>query len=461
MQQQTNDPKSLSGRREFLKSAGAVAAGLYLTGTGSLVRAQEPATAAAAKPALLGGKAVRTQPFPSWPVWDNLDEKEVLDALNSGHWFRGAGTKVAGFEAAYAKLTGAKHCLATANGTNALLTSLSALDVGPGDEVMLPPYTFIATLNVVLLNYALPIFVDCDLDTFQIDAGKIEATVTDRTAVIMPVHLGGSVADMDAILAVAGKHKLSVVEDACQAHLAQWRGRKVGTLGATGCFSFQATKNLACGDGGALLTNDEALLEKCYAFHNNARPKAKAGYNFSFAGTRGTNARMTEFQGGLLLSQMTRLEQQCKTREQNAQYLTTMLREIPGVAPARMYEGCTRNAYHLYMFRYDAKQFADLPRDKFINALCAEGIPAFGGYTPFNTDPYFKDAISSRGYQKIYSKADIDRCLEHARCPVNDRLCKEAVWLTQNMLLGHRGDMDQIADAVRKMSAHAGELAKM
>jgi dTDP-4-amino-4,6-dideoxygalactose transaminase len=113
------------------------------------------------------------------------------------------------------------------------------------------------------------------------------------------------------------------------------------------------------------------------------------------------------------------------------------------------------------MFRYDAKQFADLPRDKFINALCAEGIPAFGGYTPFNTDPYFKDAISSRGYQKIYSKADIDRCLEHAQCPVNDRLCKEAVWLTQNMLLGPRGDMDQIADAVRKISAHAGELAKM
>ena len=169
-------------------------------------------------------------------------------------------------------LTGAKHCVATANGTSALFASLAALGIGPGDEVIVPPYTFIATINAVLLQYALPVFVDTDPETFQIDARKIEAAITERTAAIMPVHLGGNVADMDAILEVARKHKLPVIEDACQAHLAEWQ-RQEGRArwGATGCFSFQVTKNLSSGEGGAILTADAELAERCYAFQNNNR----------------------------------------------------------------------------------------------------------------------------------------------------------------------------------------------
>jgi dTDP-4-amino-4,6-dideoxygalactose transaminase len=412
------------------------------------------------KPALLGGSKTRTGAWPSWPVIDKTEDDAVLGALHSKQWYRGGGKSVAGFEEAYAKLTGAKGCLATANGTSALLTSLAALGVGPGDEVILPPYTFVATVNVVLMLNAMPIFVDSDRETLQIDARKVEAAITPKTAVIMPVHLGGSAADMDAILAIAKKRNIPVVEDACQAHLGEWRGKKVGTWGTTGCFSFQASKNLNSGEGGAILSNDAELIEKCYAFHNNSRGRKTGGYDFSSYMGRGLNLRMTEFQGKLLVAQMTRLERQSQRREQNATYLTSMLREIPGLTPARMYDGCTRNAYHLYMFRYDPEKFAGLPRAKFLKAMSAEGIPCSGGYSPLNKEQYIKDTISSRGYQRLFSKDEIATWAQRTECPENDKLCSEAVWFTQSMLLAERSDMEQIAAAIRKIQDWGPDLAK-
>ncbi|MEN6449544.1 MAG: DegT/DnrJ/EryC1/StrS family aminotransferase [Thermoguttaceae bacterium] len=441
-------------RRGFV-AAGA-AAGLAL-GMGRAALGANESPAASAKPALLGGQPAYRGRFPSWPSTDQQGERAMLEVLRSGQWFRGGGQKVSGFEAAYAKLTGAKHCLATSSGTAALLTSLAALEIGPGDEVIVPPYTFVATVNAVLLRYALPIFVDSDLETFQIDAKKIESAITDRTALIVPVHLGGAAADLDTILAVAEKHKLRVLEDACQAHLAEWRGRKVGTLGAAGCFSFQMSKNLSSGEGGAIVSDDEAFITRCSAFHNNSRPIG--GNAYSYAGGCGANLRMTEFQGALLSVQMTRLVEQANRRQQNAAYLTSLLAEIPGIKPAKMYDGCTRNAYHLYMFRYHPNQFAGLPREKFIAALNAERIPASSGYSRLNLEASISNTIKSRGYRKIYTEAELKNWEERNRCPVNDQLCSEAVWLTQNMLLGPRGDMDQIADAVRKIQANAAALA--
>jgi dTDP-4-amino-4,6-dideoxygalactose transaminase len=367
----------------------------------------------------------------------------MLGVIHSGEWFRGGGQNVNKFEQAYAQATGAKYCLATANGTSALFTSLAALGVGAGDEVILPPYTFVATVNVVLLLNAVPVFVDTDRETFQIDSRKIEAAITPRTKVIMPVHLGGGAADMDAILALGRSRNLPVVEDACQAHFGEWRSRKLGTWGTTGCFSFQASKNLNSGEGGAVLSNDGELIERCYQFHNNGRGRRTSSYDFSYR-AHGANLRMTEFQGALLVAQMTRLEQQSRTRERNAQYLTGLLKEIPGIAPARMYEGCTRNAYHLYMFRYDQAAFGGLPRAQFLKALSAEGIPASGGYAPLNKEPFLKTVLSGRGQFKGWE--------ERTRCEENDKLCQEAVWFTQSMLLADRTDMDQIAEAVRKLS---------
>ena len=412
--------------------------------------------AATAKPALLGGKPVRSAAFPSWPMIEENDERQWMDVLKSKRWNRVGGSYVQQFEKMWAEQLGAKHCLATANGTTSLFLSLNALGIGPGDEVIVPPYTFVATVNAVLLQHALPVFVDTDPETFQIDARKIEAAITPRTRCILPVHLGGSVADMDTILALGRKHKIPVVEDACQSPLAEWRHKKVSTLGDLGCFSFQASKNLNAGEGGAVLTNDSELYKLCMSFHNNGRGDIGSGLQYV---RNGCNLRMTEFQGALLLSQWKRVEEQARTREQNAAYLTKMLQEIPGIHPARMYEGCTRNAYHLYMLRYDAKQFGNLPRKRFLEAMRAEGIPSDGGYTPLNKEPFLKYTLDSRAYRTIYPSAQIAEYMERNNCPANDQLCQEAVWFYQTMMLGSRSDMEQIVEAVRKIQGNAGTLA--
>jgi dTDP-4-amino-4,6-dideoxygalactose transaminase len=273
----------------------------------------------------------------------------------------------------------------------------------------------------------------------------------------MPVHLGGSVCDLDTILSVSSKHKIPVIEDACQAHLAEWRGRKVGTYGKAGCFSFQASKNLPSGEGGAILTGDEDFYERSYTFHNNGSGLKVPGHNFAYSGT-GDNRRMVEMEAALLLQQMTRLEEQSKRRTANALYLTSLLKEIPGITPARMHSGCTRNAYHLYMFRYQETEFADLPRTTFLKALAAEGIPASRGYLPLNKEPFLQVALESKAYKKLFPEHVLRNWNERNQCPANDRLCGEAVWFTQNMFLGTKSDMDQIAEAIRKIKKHAGDL---
>jgi len=441
-------------RRSFLTVTGVATAVSGLTGR--LAFSRSPSRGASDKLALLGGQPVRRGPFPSWPVIEENDEKAWMEVLRSKRWNRLGGSYVERFEKSWAERLGAQHCLATASGTGALAASLNALEIGPGDEVLVPPYTFVATVNVVLLQHALPVFVDTDRETFQIDAGKIEAAITKRTRCVVPVHLGGAAADLDAILQVAKQYQLRVIEDACQAHLAEWRHRKVGTLGDLGCFSLQASKNLNSGEGGAVVSENAELIARCLSFHNQGRPAKDTGLSYV---RNGDNRRLTEFQGALLLSQLTRLEAQSRTRELNAEYLTKQLREVPGITPARMYEGCTRNAYHLYMFRYDQAGFGGLPRQRFLKALQAEGVPCSGGYTPLNKEPFLKETLHSRAFRYIYSAKEIADLEErNSHCPENDRLCNEAVWLTQNMLLGGKRDMDQIAEAVRKIQKQAALL---
>jgi len=435
-------------RRQFVAASASAGVGMALTGTAR----------AADKPAFLGGKPVRTKGYQSWPMVDAADENAVLEVVRARRWYR--NRSVAEFEERYAKLNEAKYCVATTSGTSALLTSLGALGIGPGDEVIVPPYTFTASVSVILLHYAMPVFVDSDRETFLIDPKKIEAAITDRTAAILPVHIGGAVADMDSITAIADKHKLPVVGDACQAHLAEWRGRSAGGWGTPGCYSFQVSKNLCSGEGGAILTNDETIANKCFAFHTCCRKRSGASSGFAYDLGRNTNVRMTEFQGALLLSQMDGVVERAQTRSDNADYLSKMLSEIPGIHPARMYEGCTRNAYHLYMFRVQPEQLAGLSRNQFVRALRAEGIPCSTGYGRLNEASFIKDAINTRPYVRVYGKPTIEKWADRNRCPENDKMCDEAVWFMQNMFLGPRSDMDEIAEAVRKIQAHASEIAR-
>jgi len=442
-------------RREFLATAStgtiaAVAAGA--------VPAYANVAKKASKPAILGGQALRTKPFPGWPVWDKSAEESVLAILRSGNWYRGQGNTVTEFEAAYAKLLGAKRCVCTVNGTNALLTALHILDVGVGDEVIVSPYTFIATYNVVLNSSALPVFADTDPETLQIDPDKIEERITERTKAILPVHIYGLPANMDKILAIAKKHNLVVIEDACQAWLAEWRGKKVGTLGNLGCFSFQNSKHLPIGEGGAVVGNDEEMMDRVMSFHNCGRPygsvKKTSGYPIV-----GTNRRMTEYQAAIGLSQIKRIESDTQRRNENAQYLTSKIKDIPGIVPHKLYEGVTRAAYHLYPFRYKKEQFNNVPREKFMAALEAEGIPCSGGYGPQYRDGLIEAALSSKNFTRSFPKARLDQYRKELNFPANEQLCQEAVCFTQNLLLGPKQDIDDIANAIQKLYENRDKLA--
>jgi dTDP-4-amino-4,6-dideoxygalactose transaminase len=449
-----NDKLRLT-RRTFLASSAAVVA--TTAGAGSI--ALGAADAKSGTPALLGGKPAVSNPFPTWPVFDAAEEQALLATLRSGHWFRGSGQQVERFETAWAKLLNVRFCIGTSSGTNALIAAMNALGVGAGDEVILPPYTFVACADAVLMLGALPVFVDVDPETFQLDARKVAAAITERTAAIMPVHIGGSAADLDGILTVARERKVPVVEDACQAHLGEWRGRKLGTIGDVGCFSFQASKNLTAGEGGAIVTDDEALAARCYAAHNNAqlwkKPGAKSEHRI-----RGSNFRMSEFHASLLVTQLARLPEQAARREENAAHLKKQLAEIEGLRLAMMHDGCTRSAYHLFMMRYDAKAFAGLPRATFLKALAAEGVPASGGYRPLNKEPFIAAALRSRGFKRSFPEKVLTEWPERTACPVSDRVCDEAVWLSQNILLAPRDAMDEIAAAVRKVKSNAPQLAQ-
>ncbi len=442
-------------RRQFMA---AVSAGSLAAVVSNTIPAYGNLSRKAGKLAIQGGQPVRAKPWPAWPVWDESANEEILSVLRSGNWFRGQGTKVSEFEKKYAELMGAKHCLATASGTTALLVALHVLGIDAGDEVIVSPYTFIATYNVVFITKALPVFADTDPETFQINPDKIEQRINERTKAILPVHILGLPADMDRINAIAKKHNLVVIEDACQAWMAEWKGKKCGTLSDLGCFSFQNSKHLPAGEGGAVVGDDEEIMDRCHSFHNCGRPygsvKRTSGYPI-----RGSNRRMQEFQAVILMSQMKRLEKDTQLRNENAQYLTSKIKDIPGIIPHKLYPQVTRAAYHLYPFRYKKEHFNNVPRQKFLAALSAEGVPCSGGYGPQYRDGLIEEGLNSRGYNRLFSKRRLKRYRDELHFPDNDQLCEEAVWFSQNLLLGTKRDMDDIADAILKIYENRDKLA--
>jgi dTDP-4-amino-4,6-dideoxygalactose transaminase len=378
--------------------------------------------------------------------------------LRSRKWYRGSGEHVAEFETAYARLLGARRCLATASGTTALLVALHVMDVDAGDEVIVSPFTFIATYHAILINKALPVFADTDPATLTMDPASIERRITDRTRAIVPVHIYGMPCDMDPINATAKKHKLAVVEDACQAWLAEYKGRKCGVLGDLGCFSFQESKHLPSGEGGAVTGDSDELLDRCQSFHNCGRAYGtnKGSGNF----TRGSNYRMQQFQAVILMQQLDKLVQDTARRRESADYLTAQLEQIPGVQPARVPEN-SRAVWHLYPFRYDARQFNGLTREQFIRALKAEGIPCSGGYTEQYNDGGLDEAINSRGFKRLFSAERLKTYRDSFHdLEGNREVCATTVTLAQNLLLADRGDVDHIVGAVRKIQAHSAALAK-
>ena len=439
-------------RRGFFGTAAAGSA--LLAGLKS-----KPLTAATTdKPALLGGKPVHKGAWPKWPEWRQSWEPRILEILRSGRWYRGSGGgSIAEFEAGYATLLGARRCLATASGTTALITALHAMGLDAGDEVIVSPYTFIATYNAVLIHKALPVFADTDPATLTMDPTTIERQITDRTKFILPVHIFGMPCDMDAINAIARKHSLGVVEDACQAWLADYKGRKCGTLGDLGCFSFQNSKHLPSGEGGAISSNNEELIDRCTAFHNCGSATGTFQGKGSF--TRGSNFRMQHYQAAMLVQQFDKLVEETEVRRRNADDLIAGLEDIPGVKPARLPED-SRAVWHLFPLRVDAAELNGLSREGFLRALRAEGIPCSGVYHEQYFDGLLDEAINSRGFKRLFPEKRLKEYRESFDALKGNRqVCQTTVGLSQNLLLARRSDIDHIVEAIRRIQTHSAALA--
>ncbi len=397
--------------------------------------------------ALLGGKPLREKPFPRWPVFGEEEERALIEVLRSGKWGALDGERVKRFQERFAAFQEAKFGVCVVNGTVALEVALRAAGVEPGDEVIVPAYTFIATATACLAVGARPVFADVDPETLQIDPRDASKKVTERTRAIIPVHLGGHPADMDAVGDLARRYNLMVIEDAAQAHGAAWRQRRVGAIGHLGAFSFQSSKNMTAGEGGIVLTNDERLADAAWSIHNVGRVQKGKWYQHERIGW---NLRMTEFQAAVLLCQLERMEEMIRLREQNAAALSRLFAELPGVRPVGRDPRATTHAWHLYLFRYDRQAFSGLSKEGFVRALQAEGIPVSPGYVPLNRNRAIRRELAKRfgaGEEAI------------PPCPEAERAGDEEVlWFPQRVLLGSHRDLADVAKAIDKVRRHAAEL---
>ncbi|ODS81838.1 MAG: aminotransferase DegT [Cytophagaceae bacterium SCN 52-12] len=395
--------------------------------------------------AFYGGRKSVEKNF-GWPVFDDNEIKAVEEVLRSGKWGSpNCQDKVAEFEQAFAGYCGTKYAVSCVNGSVSLRIAVIASGIRPGDEVIVPPYTFIATASTVIECNAVPVFVDIEPGTFNLDPAKIEAAITPRTKAIIPVHFGGLACDMDSILAIAEKHGLTVIEDAAHGHGAEYKGRKLGSIGKAGSFSFQSSKNMTSGEGGVVVTNDEEMYKMMASLRNVGRLEEGQWYDHFNAGC---NYRLTQMQAVMLTEQLKRLEVQTRIRHDNGRYLAQLLNGIEGIEPLKSDVGETLNCYHLFIFRYRPEAFGGLGREEFVNLLGAEGIPCLKGYPhPLYKQPLFQEkrfmcyAIpESADYTGVY-------------CEEAEKACNESVWILQNSLLGDKSDMEAFAEAIRKIKA--------
>ncbi|MDB5057537.1 MAG: aminotransferase DegT [Chloroflexi bacterium] len=398
-----------------------------------------------------GGAPLRTRPFPSWPVWSTQDEDALLRVLRSGRWGEIDSDVVGQFEARFAAFQQARHCVAVVNGTAALRIAYRAVGVGYGDEVIVPPYTFIATASAALEVGAVPVFADIDPDTYLLDPAAVADAITPRTRAIVPVHVAGCPADMDAFRALAGRHGLRLIEDAAQAPGASWGGQGVGSLGDLGTFSFQASKNLNAGEGGAIVTNDPELAEVVWSLHNVGRTRTGAWYHHELLGG---NDRLSAFHAALLITQLDQLPEQMSRREAAAQYLDTTLATIEGIKPVVQQPQVTAHARHLYMFRYSSEAFGGLSRDGFVGALVAEGIPCSAGYSMISDEVAIKTET-----ERLCAALGREQPAQTAPLSVARRACDEGVWLPQRLLLAGQDELHDVVEAVRKIQRLSTTLA--
>ena len=378
--------------------------------------------------------------FPAWPQFGDAERTGLLRALEQGQWWRVAGNEVDQFEREFADQHGASHALAVTTGTHALELGLQVLGVGPGTEVIVPAFTFISSSQAVQRLGAVPVPVDVDPATYNIDPAAAAAAITERTRAIMPVHMAGLVADMDSLGKLAADAGIVLLQDAAHAHGAEWRGRRVGDLGSVAAFSFQNGKLMTAGEGGAVTFPETEQYELAYLRHSCGRPRTDRSYLHR---TSGSNFRMNEFTAAVLRAQLTRLDEQIATREERWPLLSRLLARIDGVVPQGVDGRCTRNPHYMAMFRVPG--LSEERRNAMVDALIERGLPAFAAFRAvYRTAAFWEIAAPDESAEAIAR-----------RCPVSEDLTRDCIWLHHRTLLGTEEQMSAIADVVADVLARS------
>jgi dTDP-4-amino-4,6-dideoxygalactose transaminase len=407
------------------------------------------------KLAIFGGEPVRSEPYPAWPVWDQRDIDAVSEVVKSGNWggYPYPGPQSQRFIQSFAEMQGGGYPVLVANGTITMEVALRAAGIGWGDEVIVPALTFQATASAPIAAGVNPVLVDIDPESYCIDPKTVEAAITPRTKAIIPVHLGAQMADMDAIMEIAERHDLVVIEDCAHAHGAKWRGRGAGTFGHFGSFSLQSSKILTTGEGGVLLCRTPELAEVAASVVDCGRPHSSNGESFF-----GGNYRMTEMQAALGNVALERFPEQVKQRAEMLGYLEESLSEVPGVRMLRRDPRHTRRSFYRYVFAIDPQVFK-ATHDAVCTALAAEGIPSWEGYAPLHRDDQFQPWLSKlpapQAFPQYYKFSEMS-------FPEAERAGeREAVWLDESVFRAGRQGVDDVVAALYKILENVEDLAEL
>lgn len=406
------------------------------------------------RPAILGGTPVRAgKRWPNWPQWDDGERHGLSQVLESGDWSSLRGDETRSFAAEFAAFQGCRQGLCLTNGSHALEAALIASEVGEGDEVIVPAITFVATATAVLAVNARPVIVDVDPASLCIDPEAAEAAIGPRTRAIIPVHIAGRACDMDALTALCRRHRLALVEDCAHAPGTRWRGRGVGSFGGVGAFSFESSKLISAGEGGAVLTDRSDLYERAWSYVNCGRVIGRELYHH---GTLGANLRMTEWQSAILRSQLRRYPEHQRQRQERAAQLDEAFAGLAGLTPQSEDPRMDTRAHYAYVFHYDEGEFAGLSTTAFANALAAEGIAVGRPYPSVSKLEMFQTGNFAPRLRRM--APDID--YKAVQLPGAEQVEARSVWLHHPTLLGDPDDVGDIVEAITRIRTHAAALRR-
>jgi dTDP-4-amino-4,6-dideoxygalactose transaminase len=409
--------------------------------------------------AILGGPKTRREPYPQWPVWDQRDIDAVTEVIKSGRWggYPYPGPKTAELAKKFAEMQGGGFAVPMANGTVTMEVALRTANIGWGDEVIVPAYTFQATASAPMAAGAIPVIVDIDPDNYCLDPKAAERAITPKTRAIIPVHLGSNMADMDAILELAEKYDLIVIEDCAHAHGAKWNGHGAGTLGHFGSFSLQSSKTLTTGEGGILLCRTAELAAKAASIIDCGRPHALGGgpEDSTMEYQVGGNFRLSEIAAALALVGIERFPAQAKERETMADYMDESLSEIPGLRVLKRDPRHTTRSFYRYIFAIDPKEFG-MEHDLLVGALDAEGIECWTGYEAMHNYTLFQPQKSKLAVPNAFPEYFDFKNMD---LPEAERACEhEAVWLDESIFRAGARGVDDAVMAIKKIQENAREL---